>query len=88
MSRLQFATGAGHRRGRARQAHPMRSRHPPCCRQQRSRLSGIKGVEAGGSAPVSMEYGKSQPLRALFFLSLALSTKPTPPPRWRKWVLA
>ena len=37
MSRLQFTTGAGHRRGRARQTRPMRSRHPPCRRQQRSR---------------------------------------------------
>ena len=26
MSRLQFTTGAGHRRGRARQTRPMRSR--------------------------------------------------------------
>ena len=32
------------------------------------RLSGIKGEEAGGSAPVSKEYGISQPLRALCFL--------------------
>ena len=38
---------------------------------------GIKGVKAGGSAPVSKEYGKIQPLRALCFPSLALSTKPT-----------
>ena len=29
------------------------------------RLSGIKGVEAGSSAPVSKEYGKFQPLCAL-----------------------
>ena len=29
------------------------------------RLSGIKGVEARGSTPVSKECGKSQPLRAL-----------------------
>jgi len=34
-------------------------------------LSGIKGVEAGGSAPVSKEYGKSQPLRATICLSLS-----------------
>ena len=31
------------------------------------RLNGIKGVKAGGSAPVSKEHGKSQPLRALCF---------------------
>ena len=36
MSRLQFTTGAGHRRVRAHQMRPMRSRHPPCRRQQRS----------------------------------------------------
>jgi len=30
MSRLQFTTGAGHRRGRAHQTRPMRSRRPPC----------------------------------------------------------
>jgi len=29
------------------------------------RLRGIKGVEAGGSAPVSKEHGITQPLRAL-----------------------
>ena len=29
------------------------------------RLSGIKGVQARGSAPGSKEYGKYQPLRAL-----------------------
>jgi len=34
------------------------------------RFNGIKGVQAGGIAPVSKEYGKSQPLRALC-LSLA-----------------
>jgi len=33
MSRLQFTTGAGHRRGRACQTRPMRSRRPPCRRQ-------------------------------------------------------
>ena len=33
MSRLQFTAGAGHRRGRARQKRPMRSRRPPCRRQ-------------------------------------------------------
>ena len=37
ISRLQFTTGAGHRRGRARQTRPMRSRRPPCHRRQRSR---------------------------------------------------
>jgi len=31
-------------------------------------------VEAGGSAPASKEYSKSQPLRTIFLL--ALSTKP------------
>ena len=36
ISRPQFTTGAGHRRGRARQTRPMRSRCPPCRRQQRS----------------------------------------------------
>jgi len=35
MSRLQFTTGAGHRRGRARQTRPTRSQRPPCRRQQR-----------------------------------------------------
>ena len=49
----------------------MRSRRPPCRRQQRSRreywYQYIKGGEAGGSAPVSKEYGKSQPLRVLCF---------------------
>ena len=37
ISRLQFTTGAGHRRGRVRQTRPMRSRRPPCHRRQRSR---------------------------------------------------
>ena len=31
------------------------------------RLSGIKGVEVRGSAPVLKEYGKSKSLRALCF---------------------
>ena len=30
MSRLHSRTGAWHRRGRARQTRPMRSRRPPC----------------------------------------------------------
>ena len=34
MSRLQFATGAGHRRGRARRACPMRSRTTQAIGQQ------------------------------------------------------
>jgi len=46
------------------------------------RLSGIRGVQARGIAPVSKEYGKFQPLRA-FVVSVALSTKPTPPPYHR-----
>jgi len=37
ISRLQFTTGAGYRRGRARPTRPMRSRRPPCHRRQRSR---------------------------------------------------
>jgi len=46
ISRLQFITGAGqleagHRRVRARQTRPMRSRHPPCRRQQRSRRASL-----------------------------------------------
>ena len=41
MSRLQLTTGVGHRRGRARQARPMRSRRPPCRRQQRSRRASL-----------------------------------------------
>ena len=33
-------------------------------------LSGVKGVQARGIAPVSKEFGKSQPLRVLcFYLS-------------------
>ena len=34
MSRLQFTTAAGHHGGCARQTRPMRSRRPPCRRQQ------------------------------------------------------
>ena len=34
MSRLKFATGAGHRRGRARRARPMRSRTTQAIGQQ------------------------------------------------------
>ena len=107
MSRLQFTTGAGHRRERTRQP----ARRVPCVLGARhvavskgvgarrstkdsrkgslpdprnaaqrgsansapheARLSGNQRggfrVEAGGSAPVSKEYGKSQPLRALCF---------------------
>ena len=57
------------------------------------RLSCIRGVEAGGSAPVSKEYGKSQPVTAhcaRFFpsrvvqSSLELSTKPTLSPMWQR----
>jgi len=42
MSRLQFATGAGHRRGRARQTRPMRSRRPPCRRQYKWYQKGVR----------------------------------------------
>ena len=55
MSRLQFTTGAGHRRGRVRQTRPMRSRHPPCRRQQYK-----KGLSSVG---IALGSGKSQPLR-------------------------
>ena len=51
MSRLQFTTGAGHRRGRARQARPMRSRRPPCRRQQRSRRASLLSVIFPTQAP-------------------------------------
>ena len=54
MSRLQFKTGAGHRRGRARQARPMRAGEAPmlcaavCCVPSASALGSGRGGAACG----------------------------------------
>ena len=69
MSRLQFTTGAGHRRGRARQARPIRSRRPPCRRQQRSRRSSLhqgspQGQSAGSSQRCAKRFGQKRAARS------------------------
>jgi len=56
--------------------------HPPAVQNGGSvfdfRLGGIRGAEAGGSAPVSKECGKNQPLRALVFRSRAIGETDSP----------
>ena len=41
-----WTCGAGHRRGRARQTRPMRSRRPPCRRQQRIRRASLHSAQS------------------------------------------